>query len=398
MSAPAHVPVERIVDVNIYDLPGMKTDYSQSWHDLQQVHPELIWTPQNEGHWIALRSDVLIEVQSDHERFSSRVIVIPKTIGELHGLIPTTIDPPEHRPYRLLLNESMNPSVVRGMASDIRSIAIEMINEISPEGYCDFTQGYARIFPIRIFMRMVELPMCEASKIQLWAESMTRPKPQMPFEEARQAFFDYLTPVLAERKQRPGTDLLSSIVTSKIKGLPIEPEKAVSLATQILIAGVDTVVNFLGFCMLYMAQHPLARHLLAAKPEMIPQATHELFRRFGLVTIGRIVRNDMEFRGVQLKAGDMIALPTAVHGMDDAVNEQPMTVDFNRTRGRHSAFGNGPHMCPGQELARAEVAITLEEWLKAIPDFDVADESDLSVAGGIVGSIQKLCLKWETSV
>src|SRR3546814_5056549 len=90
-------------------------------------------------------------------------------------------------------------------------------------------------------------------------------------------------------------------------------------------------------------------------------ASNELFRRFGLVIIARIVREDMEFHGVPLKAGELVCIPTQVHGLDARINACPMDVDFSRRSGRHSTFGSGPHMCPGQELARAEVAITLEQ-------------------------------------
>jgi cytochrome P450 len=52
-------------------------------------------------------------------------------------------------------------------------------------------------------------------------------------------------------------------------------------------------------------------------------------------------------------------------------------------------------MCPGQELARAEVAITIEEWLKRIPDFRVAKDADTNVSGGIVAQINRLVLEWD---
>ena len=53
-------------------------------------------------------------------------------------------------------------------------------------------------------------------------------------------------------------------------------------------------------------------------------------------------------------------------------------------------------MCPGQELARKEVAITLEEWLKRIPDFAIGAQSDLSPVPGIVGALRRVELVWPT--
>jgi camphor 5-monooxygenase len=395
LAIPAHVPADRVRDVNIYALPGQEADFHEAWKALQDTSPELVWSPQNEGHWIALRGDVLAEVQSDHTRFSNSVIVLPKSVGAQHKLIPTTIDPPEHRPYRLLLNAQLAPSAIRGLQDNIRKIAVELIEGFASKGRCDFTTEYAQVFPIRVFMGIVGLPMADAANIKLWAESMTRPDPVMPFAEARQAFFDHVGPIVAARRANPGDDLISHIVTADIHGRKLNDEEAVALVTQVLIAGVDTVVNFLSYVLLHLARDEADRRALAANPAMIMPGVHELFRRFGLVVIARTVKHDMAYRGVDLKAGEMVCIPTQIHGLDDMINPDPMRVDFKRPRARHSAFGSGPHMCPGQELARAEVAITIEEWLKRIPDFRVAADADTNVSGGIVAQINRLVLEWD---
>lgn len=115
MQRPSHVPADRVVDIDIYLPPGLEAQgFHRAWSELSAIHPSVVWTPRNEGHWIALGGEALQEVQSDPERFSSRVIVLPKSVGEMHGLIPTTIDPPEHRPYRQLLNAHLNPGAIRG--------------------------------------------------------------------------------------------------------------------------------------------------------------------------------------------------------------------------------------------------------------------------------------------
>lgn len=391
-----HVDPARVRDINVYALPGQEDDFHAAWKALQDGAPDLVWTPQNEGHWIALRGDVLAEVQSDHERFSNRIIIIPKSVGEHHGLIPTTIDPPEHRPYRKLLNDGMSLARVRRMRDSIRATAVELIEGFRAKGRCDFTAEYAQVFPIRIFMALVGIPMADAEKIRFWATCMTRQDQPLSFEDAKQAFYDYLDPILAERRNDPGDDLISHVLTADIGGRVLDVGEALALTTQILIAGVDTVVNFLGFAMLFLARDGEARRVLASSSENeVKLATHELFRRFGLVIIARTVREDMEFHGVQLKAGELVCIPTQVHGLDERINPDPMRVDFGRRGARHSAFGSGPHMCPGQELAREEVAVTIEEWLKRIPDFRLAPDADTHCSGGIVGQVNRVVLEWD---
>jgi cytochrome P450 len=396
VSTPPHVAPDRVVDIDIYDLPEQANDFHAAWRALQDGAPPIVWTPRNEGHWIALSGEVLAEVQSDHERFSNRIIVIPKSVGAQHGLIPTTIDPPEHRPYRKLLNDGMSLAKVRRMHDSIRQTAADLIDGFADAGRCDFTHDYARIFPLRIFMALVDLPMADVERIRHWAECMTRPNPPMPFDAAKRAFYDYLAPIVAVRTLAPGDDLISYVATTEMEGRRLDEEEALALSTQILIAGVDTVVNVLGFLFLHLATHDNVRRELAAMGgNALFAASNELFRRFGLVTIARLVREDMEFHGIHLKAGEMVCIPTQVHGLDAQINACPMNVDFGRRNARHSTFGSGPHLCPGQELARAEVAITLEEWLKRIPDFRVAADADMRCSGGIVPQINRLVLEWD---
>jgi cytochrome P450 len=219
----------------------------------------------------------------------------------------------------------------------------------------------------------------------------------MTFEQARQAFFDYLAPVVDQRRAAPGDDMLSRMMAAPMgdEARTLTRDEALKLSTQVLIAGVDTVVNFLGFILAELAQSPSLRAQLTALDGNMMPAVNELFRRFGLVTIAREVRDDIaDFHGVSLKAGDMICIPTQVHGLDATLNPDPLAIDFARRRAPHSAFGSGPHMCPGQELARKEVAITLAEWLRRIPDFRLGADADLSPVPGIVGALRRVTLTW----
>ncbi|MFN3469758.1 MAG: cytochrome P450 [Novosphingobium sp.] len=395
---PAHVPADRIVDIDIYMPPGLDTQgFHKVWSDLCAQHPPVVWTPRNEGHWIALGGDALHDVQSDPERFSSRVIVLPKSVGEMHGLIPTTIDPPEHRPYRQLLNAHLHPGAIRGLSDNIRQTAIDLIEGFAGRGHCNFTAEYAEQFPIRVFMALVGIDPAEAPRIRHWAECMTRPGMDMTFDEAKAVFFDYVGPLIDSRRENPGEDMISAMINADLgEGRTLSRGEALSIVTQVLIAGLDTVVNVLGFIMCELADNAPLRAELRQRGDDILPVVHELFRRFGLVSIAREVRRDIpDFHGVALKAGDMIAIPTQVHGLDPRINPDPLTIDPARKRARHSTFGSGPHMCPGQELARREVAITLAEWLRRIPDFSLGDGSDLSPVPGIVGALRRVELVWD---
>jgi cytochrome P450 len=393
---PPHVKPEYVHDFDIYQPPNVKTDFHLAWTALQaKGMPDIIWTPRNGGHWIPTRAAIINEVMSDYEHFSSSTIMIPKSLGSDHMLIPTTLDPPEHRPFRSLLNNNLARPVIVPMEDTIRETAIELIESFRNQGTCNFSRDYADIFPIRIFLSLMELPLEDTEQTKYWCDQLLRPDGTMTFAECMQKLFDYLEPYVDERRDGDGKDVLSRLVNGPIGDRQITKDEAMRLSVQLLIAGLDTVVNFLGFVMLHLGTHPQHQKELSAHPERIPDAVEEFLRRFPIVTIGREVVEDMEFHGVSLKAGEMIATPTPLGGSDMPESECPMDVDFSRKNKSHLTFGTGHHLCPGKDLARTEIRITLEEWIRRIPTFSVQAEKEVTFTGGIVAVVDGLSLNWE---
>jgi cytochrome P450 len=395
---PAHVPAERVVDFDIYRPPGVETDFHASWQRLQAPGlADIVWTPHNGGHWIAVRGAVIRDIFANHDKFSSRVILVPKAVGELHNMIPTTVDPPLHQRYRTLLNDSLAPRAVGKLEAQIRATASSLIDAVAGEGHCDFTSAYAEIFPLRIFMSLVDLPNGDIPMLKHWADQTVRPDGSMPFEVAKQNICDYLEPYIEARTGGEGVDLISRMINRPIEGRALSREEALNLTSQVMIAGLDTVVNFLGFAFMFMAKNRSHRERLAADRALIPAAVEELLRRFPIVTIAREVKHTLEYHGVRLAQGEMIVVPTPLVGTDERLNERPLEVDFDRPTAQHATFGHGRHMCPGAHLARLELRITIEEWLARIPEFEIAPGAQLRFSGGIVGVVAELPLVWPSA-
>jgi len=166
---------------------------------------------------------------------------------------------------------------------------------------------------------------------------------------------------------------------------------------QVLVGGLDTVLNFMGFVMVFLAQNPDVRHQLAADPSLIPDAVMELLRRYPIVADAREVRTDQDFEGVHLKKGDMILAPTVLHGLDDAEYDKPLEVRIGRKTPHHTSFGKGVHICPGQYLARLEMRVLFEEWLKRIPDFALEPGTTVQYSGGIDLTVKPYILVWDVA-
>ncbi|MGQ2930881.1 MAG: cytochrome P450, partial [Sphingopyxis sp.] len=114
VAKPDHVPDELVRDIDMYALDGIEAGYHEAWVGLHaQNMPKLVWTPLTGGHWIAMDGPMVREIYEDPSRFSSEVIFLPKEAGEKYLMVPTRMDPPEHTPYRKLLDTGLNLARIR---------------------------------------------------------------------------------------------------------------------------------------------------------------------------------------------------------------------------------------------------------------------------------------------
>jgi cytochrome P450 len=190
--------------------------------------------------------------------------------------------------------------------------------------------------------------------------------------------------------------MISRMVSSQIDGRDLTDYEAENICIQVLVGGLDTVVNMMGFVMSWLGKDPALRRAIAADPALIDTALLEFYRRFPVVSSAREVRQDIEFEGVQLKAGDMVMSSTIPVAMDDAINPDPLTFSLERSHRRHSTFGKGSHTCPGAPLARLELKILLREWFARIPEFTLKEGTGIEFSSGIVGTVKPFTLTWDT--
>jgi cytochrome P450 len=394
---PAHVRESDVVDVDIY----APLRDGEMYHDaFTRLHregvPPIFWTPHNGGHWVVSDSAAMYDIFADHQRFTSDYLIVPKEYnpsGEFRQA-PIQTNPPEHGKFRSLFSSAFIAPAVRAREGEVRALAIELADRLQPQGRCDFTLDFAHHLPMKVFMNMVDLPDSDREALIALADRVVGPNT----EDKSQIFFaiaDYLGQKIDERSASPGDDLISKIVTSKIDGEPIKRHDAVSVCSLLLIGGLDTVASMMGFVIHYLATHPAKRQELVDQPELIPAATEEFLRRFALTSPGRMVAEDMTYGDVTLKKGEMILLSTPFSAVDPNAYEDAESIDFKRKAPRMMTFGNGPHRCPGNMLARAELRVMLEEWLTRVPDFRLDPKHPPIVRSGVNGSIASLPLVWD---
>ena len=397
LAAPVTVPPERVIDFDLYDFPVDGIDYQGSMQRIFQGNPaQVLWTPRNGGHWIVKTNADVAKVLADSDHFSSRRIMVGAVDDGRPPLVPLQLDPPHHAPYRALLQAALSPKAVGKLGERARELSIELIDGFKHDGHCEFIGQFAQHLPIAIFMEIVGLPASDRPYLTEVAETAMRGKTEAERNEAGGKLMAYGMAKVAERRANPGNDLISTIVKAEIEGKPIEDFPLTGMILLLLLGGLDTVASTLGFYAQFLATHPEHRRQLVENPELIANANEELLRRFPIAILAREVCAEVEMGGVTMRPGDMVMVPTPMDGLDEHKFADPLTVDFARVKpGANSTFGGGVHRCVGSVLARTELRIFLEEWLKRMPDFAVKPGTNPRVSARSVATLTELELVWD---
>ena len=393
---PSHVPRDRVFDFDVYQFPIDGLEIPRSMRDVLNANPAtIVWSPRNGGHWIFKDSETVMRALSHTDHFSSRRIMVTSDDQNRPPLVPLQLDPPHHAPYRALLQAALSLKAVGRLGERARSLTIQLIEGFRPDGECEFISQFAQHLPIAIFMEIVGLPASNRPLLTGISEMAIRGEIDAERNEAAGKLMAYGMAKVAERRANPGNDLISTIGQAKIDGKPIDDFPLTDLILLLLLGGLDTVASSLGFFAQFLATHPEHRRQLIDSPELIPNATEELLRRYAIAFLGREVKADIELDGVTMKAGEMVLIPSQMDELDEAKFADPLAVDFNREKpGANSTFGGGVHRCVSSVLARTELRIFLEEWLKRIPDFAIKPGSSPKVAARSVATITSLELVW----
>jgi cytochrome P450 len=390
--------------------PVVSTDYTLErplgWyhHDLDELREvaPVAWNDSTYGFWMFTRFDEVREALTTPEVFSNERTSALGDPRVKPRLLPQNLDGAEHMAYRHVLNPWFSPSALARTEPLLRRRCREMIEALAPRGECDLAVELAMELPTEIFLAHLGLPPEDGPMLLPLVEAMFRgffggdPGELADTVERLKAYFrDHLDDRRRQRRD-PATDFLSYLLDAEVLGAPLEPEDAVTLAFTIMLAGLDTTRSALGYAFHHLATHPDDRARLVAEPGLIPTAVEELIRAFPLLLqVGRLVTQDVEFHGCPLRAGDIVWLGLASANRDPRQFPDADHAVLGREANRHVGFGMGAHRCLGSHLARKELAIVIEEWLRLIPDFELDPTVEIRERGGQL-MLRTVPLRWTT--
>ncbi len=395
---PSHVPADLVREIDVFNVKILHEDLHLAWKRVQDENPPIFYTPLNGGHWIMTRAPMIERLFSEPELFASRHAYVPPLPPGIPEMLPINSDGEEHRAYRSFITPFLVTKQLAAAIGRARKLAIELIEDLQDKGECDFISDFAEHLPIQIFLDMVDLPRSDRPRLLRFAEMVRINDPQE--KAARYAdMMAYLDGWIEKRIDSPGEDMISKIVSGKVGDRPMTRDEMMGECIVILLGGLDTVASMLGFIANFLAREPEIRGRLVKDPALIPKVIDELMRRFGVAAPCRRMARDVEIDGITLKEGDVIYVGTFFHGLDQERWKDSLIVDLDRQVDNPFTFGGakGPHRCPGAGLARAEVTIFLEEWLKRIPDFQIKPGSQPQFGSGSVNGVYTLPLNWQVA-
>ncbi|MEU4234967.1 cytochrome P450 [Nonomuraea sp. NPDC026600] len=343
------------------------------------------------GGWLPTRYEDVAAIAYDTEHFSSRAIIMsnfrpPPEMAPVGGTPPISSDPPFHHHARKLLLPAFTKSAVAKREAATRAFCHTLIDALEGQDVVDAARDYAQHIPMRVIAEMLGFPPEDGARFRVFIENALEGVNLPPEERLARAqkLFDYLLTQIRDHIDHPRDDLTTYLINAELGGHKLDPSHVAGTMALLLIAGIDTTWSAIGASLWHLAKTPADRERLVAEPDLLPTAMEEFLRAYAPVTMARLVKEDMHWRGGDMKADDWILLSFPAANRDPAQFERADEVVIDREVNRHVAFGLGIHRCVGSHLARMELRVALEVWLERIPDFGLADPAAVTWATGQV--------------
>lgn len=289
-------------------------------------------------------------------------------------------DPPEHGRLRGLVHKAFTPSIVQALQANIQQNVDDLLDKLADQGEFDLIYHFAYPFPMRVIFDLLGFPLEDQEQLRGWANQAvlsTEPTAddamRLAGNQASLALIEYVRRLVALRREQPGNDLISNLLQAEEAGNRLSMGELEATAILMILAGHETTMNLIGNGMLALLQHPEQLALLRENPALLESAIEEMLRYDSPAVLDpRTVKQDFNYLGVEMKAGDVVGVILGSANHDPKHFDHPSTFDITRQRNPHLSFGFGIHFCIGAPLARLEAKIAFETMLKRWSEIKLA--------------------------
>jgi cytochrome P450 len=380
--------------IDLTDLACFEHGFPHDVFDLLRAEAPVFWhrptrhTPDDEGFWVIARHVDVLAVFLDPATWSSEggggrerggTFLEDTPFG---GIMLNMMDDPRHKRIRSIVNRGFTPRIIGALEADLRRRAATIVEDVRARGGCDFVMDVARELPLQAICMLMGIPMADRKQLCDWIDVALEggDRHDAATQAARAAasarIGEYATDLIAEKRARPGDDMLSVVVHATLpdEAAPrLGEDELVQFFFLLFTAGSETTRKAIAGGMRALIHDEPQRAWLRARREMPASAVEEIVRYTSpSVYKRRTATRDVTLHGRAIRAGDKVTVWEMSANRDERVFEAPHRFDLRRSPNPHLGFGQGVHYCLGANLARLEIKVLFEELL---PRVDGIEES-----------------------
>jgi cytochrome P450 family 130 len=366
--------------------------------DRDPVHHVVPPERPDHDYWVLSRHADVWAAARDHETFSSaQGLTVNYGELELIGLQdnPPMVmqDPPVHTEFRKLVARGFTPRQVEAVEPAVREFVVDRLERLLANGGGDIVAELFKPLPSMVVAHYLGVPEQDRKQFDGWTDAIVAANAVeggigaalSSVGDAVSSMMAYFTELIERRRREPGDDTVSHLVAA---GVGADGDVAGTLAVlaftfTMVTGGNDTTTGMLGGSVQLLHQRPDQRHLLAQRPELIPDAVDELLRLTSPVQgLARTVTRDATIGDATIPAGRRVLLLYGSANRDERqYGPDAGELDVTRHPAKILTFSHGAHHCLGAAAARMQSRVALTELLSRCPDFAV-DEDAIVWAGG----------------
>lgn len=312
--------------------------------------------------WSLFRHADVMRALGDAETFSNA--------ASNHLSIPNAMDPPEHTPYRRIVERYFAPERMAAFEPVCRSIAEALVAALPRGPAFELMAGFAQPFALRVQCAFMGWPDALHEPLGEWIarnHRAIRAGDRAAMARVALEFDNHIVQQLVVRRdagEQAGDDVTSRLLRERIHGRPLSDEEIVSIVRNWTVGELGTIAASVGILAQYLAAHPLLQAELRRRPADLPDAIDEILRIHApLIANRRIATCPVEIGGQRLAAGERLTLIWPAANRDEARFGDPDAYDPARNRDHNLLYGAGLHVCPGAPLARLELRVLMATLL-----------------------------------
>ncbi|WP_303289241.1 cytochrome P450 [Marinobacter sp. SS5-14b] len=341
---------------------SVQKDQIGAYDDMRERCP-VAWSDYQQ--WTLFRHADVMAVLEDHDTFSNAV--------SAHLSVPNGMDPPEHTPYRKVIEPYFAPEPMARFEPICREIARGLVSQLAKGETVDVVDALSRPFALHIQCAFMGWPERLHEPLAEWVRKnhrATLARDRDAMAAVAQEFDGYITDMLETRRlagdQAPD-DVTTSLMREQVNGKPMTDDELVSLMRNWTVGELATISASVSILLNYLARHPALVADLKAAPELLPEAIDEILRMDApLISNRRVTTREVEIGGRTIPAGEKITILWASANRDEAEFGNPDSYCPHQNASKNLLYGAGIHICPGAPLARMELQVFMEEFLKQI--------------------------------